>query len=971
MIEDIYELIQKEELKDLNSTGYLYRHKKTKARVAVISNEDENKVFSIGFRTPPADSTGVPHIIEHSVLCGSRDFPVKDPFVELVKGSLNTFLNAMTYPDKTIYPVASCNDKDFQNLMHVYLDAVFYPKIYEREEIFKQEGWHYELENEAGELKYNGVVYNEMKGVFSSPEEKLARMTMQALFPDTCYGNESGGEPSCIPDLTYEQFLNFHKTYYHPSNSYIYLYGNMDVEEKLAWIDEHYLSRFEYLDVDSAIQMQKPFGTMREMLDTYSISAKEETAHKTYLSFNAVVDTSLNKELYLAWDVLDYALVGAPGAPVKQALLDAGIGDDVMSDYSNSTLQPTYSIIAKNADTEQKETFYSCIRSTLEELSEQGLNKKTLLAALNLYEFRFREGDFGSYPKGLMYGIQMLDSWLYDDMKPFLHLEAGETFAKMRELVETDYFERLIDTWLLNNPHTALIIAEPEQGLTDKIEEKVKEELAAYKAELSAAELTALAEATRALKQYQEEEDSQEELACIPLLTREDIAKDTQPLYNEERTIGDTPLLYHDVSTNGIAYLKLLFDVTDLPEDLIPYAGILPYLLAKLNTENYTYQDLSNEINIHTGGTRADVRCYAKEGVLSAKMEVSVKILYPELEAGSGLLTELITKTRIDDEKRLREIILELKSKLQMRLESNGHLTSVVRGGSYHSQLMRYQDMVDGIALYRVLEDLCRNFDQKKDKFMEQLRSLYSGIFTQKRLMVSLTCDVEGLNAAGPVLEKMIRGLGAQDTLPVRGADSPLSVPETNEGFLTSGQVQYVARVGNFKEAGFDYTGSMMVLRMILSYDYLWNNIRVKGGAYGCMSGFGRTGNAFLVSYRDPNLERTNEVFEGVGDYLAQYECTERDMTRNIIGTISNLDTPLTPAGKGSRSMTAYLSGLTKEDYQQERDELLATDSEAIRRLAGPMKAVLDQHYICVVGNEKKLEEQKELFHVLAPLHEG
>ena len=419
-----YEMIQQEELKGIRSRGCLLRHKKSGARVLLIENDDDNKVFSIGFRTPPKDSTGVPHIMEHSVLCGSKNFPAKDPFVELVKGSLNTFLNAMTYPDKTVYPVASCNDKDFQNLMHVYMDAVLYPNIYQHEEIFRQEGWSYKLDSPEGELQYNGVVYNEMKGAFSSPESVLDRVILNTLFPDTSYANESGGDPEYIPDLTYEQFLDFHRKYYHPSNSYIYLYGNMDMDEKLEWLDREYLCHFDKIEVDSEIRFQEPFGKMVERELPYSIASDESEADNTYLSYNKVIGTSLDRELYLAFQILDYALLSAPGAPLKKALTEAGIGKDIMGSYDNGVYQPIFSVISKNANAEQKEAFVEKIEEVLKEIVENGMDKKALEAGINYHEFRYREADFGSYPKGLMYGLQMLDSWLYDDEKPFIHIEA-------------------------------------------------------------------------------------------------------------------------------------------------------------------------------------------------------------------------------------------------------------------------------------------------------------------------------------------------------------------------------------------------------------------------------------------------------------------------------------------------------------------------------------------------------------------
>ena len=515
-----YEILMQKELTDIKSEGMLLKHKKSGARILLVSNEDDNKVFSVAFRTPTQNSTGVPHIIEHSVLCGSEKFPAKDPFVELVKGSLNTFLNAMTYPDKTVYPVASCNEKDFQNLMDVYMDAVLHPNIYKHEEIFRQEGWHYHLENKEDELEYNGVVYNEMKGAFSSPDGVLDRMILNSLFPDTTYANESGGDPDVIPELSYEEFLNFHRTYYHPSNSYIYLYGDMNMEEKLEWLDREYLSKYDRKVVDSRIGHQEAFEKVREITAEYSISSSESEEDNTYLAYNKVVGTSLDKELCLAFDVLDYALLSAPGAPLKKVLLDAGIGKDITGSYDSSTYQPIFSVIAKNANASQKEAFVHVIEETLRKLAENGIDKKALEAGINYHEFRYREADFGGYPKGLIYGLSMLDSWLYDG-DPFMYMEEIETFKFLKEQINNRYFENLIRKYLLDNQHGSVLMVIPEKGRTDRLDAKLKEELQKYKASLSEEALEEMVQRTRRLMEYQDELSSPEAVSYTHLRAHE------------------------------------------------------------------------------------------------------------------------------------------------------------------------------------------------------------------------------------------------------------------------------------------------------------------------------------------------------------------------------------------------------------------------------------------------------------------
>lgn len=958
-----YELIIEEELSELKTLGLLFKHKKTGARVMVMSNEDENKVFSIGFRTPPTDSTGVAHIVEHSVLCGSRKFPSKDPFVELVKGSLNTFLNAMTYPDKTVYPIASCNEKDFQNLMDVYMDAVLYPNIYNKEEIFRQEGWNYKLENKEDELIYNGVVYNEMKGVFSSPDQVLYRFIQQSLFPDNNYGTESGGDPDYITDLTYEEFLNFHKKYYHPSNSYIMLYGNMDIEEKLNWLDGEYLSNFDKLEVDSEIKMQKPFTEIQEMTKEYSIMQGDSLDQKTYLSYNAVIGTSLDPELYLAFQVLDYVLAGSPGAPLKQALLDAGVGKDVLSSYDNNILQPIFSIISKNTDANKKDEFVKIIEDTLRDLVKNGLNEKTLQAAINYYEFRYREADFGQFPKGLMYGLQVMDSWLYRDDLPFIHLEANDTFRFLRESIGTSYYADLIEKYLLNNTHKTIVIIQPKEGLTEEADVRTKEKLAAYKNSLSDQELDLLVEKTAKLLKFQEEPSTQEEIEAIPLLNIEDIKKEARDVFNEEKEIEGVTLVHHNIYTNGIGYLKLLFDVTNIPEERIPYLGLLSTILGMIDTESKSYMDFNNEVNIHTGGLYTDLVLYTKKGRpddYCVKFQVKLKALYNKFDKGLELSDEMLFHTNFEDEKRLLEVISELKTKLQSKMTSSAHSTAVGRALSYSTKSSYFNDLTTGIAYYDFIADLENNFDQKKGTIINTLKQLAVDIFRKDNLLVSLTADVEGYNKCAQEIKPFITGLSTE---PYRGPiAAPLNPTPLNEGFKNSGKVQYVARTGNFIKAGYQYSGALKVLKVILSYDYLWVNVRVKGGAYGCMCGFSMEGNGFLTSYRDPNLRETNEVYENLYDYVKNFEASDRDMTKYIIGAISNMDTPLNPDAIGSRSLLWYISGMTLEESQKDRNEVLSTTTDVIHSLAELCKSIVDTGNICVIGNEAKIDECSDLF---------
>lgn len=957
-----YELIEERRLEDLNSLGMVLKHKKSGARVMVISNDDENKVFSIGFRTPPSDSTGVAHILEHSVLCGSKNFPVKDPFIELAKGSLNTFLNAMTYPDKTVYPVASCNEKDFQNLMHVYLDAVFFTNIYEREEIFRQEGWHYELEAEDAELTYNGVVYNEMKGVFSSPEDVLDREILNSLFPDTPYSVESGGDPEQIPNLKYSEFLNFHSKYYHPSNSYIYLYGDMDVAEKLDWMDREYLSRYDRMEIDSRLTLQKPFEKPVEVRKKYSITENESEEDNTYLSYNTVIETSLNKELYVAFEILEYALILAPGAVIKQKLLDEKIGKDIMSSYDNGIMQPYFSIIAKNANLSDKDRFLKVIKETLEKTVKEGIDRKALLAGINYYEFKYREADFGSYPKGLMYGLQAYDSWLYEENSPFLHLEANATFAFLKKQMETGYFEGLIEKYLLRNPHTSVVIIEPEKGLTTKKEQELAERLQAYKNGLSSEEIIGLVKKTKQLKQYQEETSKEEELETIPMLEIGDIRKDAAPLFNEKKDFEGTTVLHHNMFTNGIGYLNLHFDLKYVPLELLPYVGILKSVLGFVDTEHYSYSDLFNEININTGGISGDIYIYdnMKEPEnFRAGFEFRTKVLYEKLGFAFQMLEEIILCSKLEDEKRLYEIVAQQKSRLQMALTSAGHSMAAIRAISYFSETNYLMDLTSGIGFYKFVEKIEKQFQTEKKDLIEKLKQLIGLIFRADTLIIGYTANENGFSYLEKEVLKLKKKLYREEAK-LQNWDFPME--QKNEGFKTSSQVQYVCLAGNFRNAGKNYTGALKVLKVILSYDYLWNEVRIKGGAYGCMSGFGRLGDCYMTSYRDPNLEKTIEIYEETSDYINNFEVTDRDMTKYIIGTFSEMDVPMNPNAKGSRSFRAYMNHLSYEDLQRERKEVLNADQEKIRQLSEIVKAAFQQKNLCVIGSEEKVEEQKALF---------
>ena len=956
-----YTVVEKKELKEVNGYGYILSHNKTKARVAVIENDDTNKVFTIGFRTPPADDTGVPHITEHSVLCGSRKFPVKDPFVELCKGSLNTFLNAMTYSDKTVYPLASLNEKDFHNLMHVYMDAVFYPDMYEKKEIMMQEGWHYEIDEETGELTYNGVVFNEMKGVYSSPEQQLYRIIEKSLLPHTAYGFESGGDPEAIPNLTQEDFIAFHKRYYHPSNSYIYLYGDMNAAEELTFIDEEYLQNFDYAEIDSALTDEPAFEKPVEVREYYSIAENESEQDNTYLTYNTVVGTSADKKLCTAFSILEYALLLAPGAPLKKALIDAGLGKDILSSFDDGIKQPNFSIIAKNANAEDLERFIQVLEDTLASIVEQGMDKKSLLAAINYFEFKHKEGNFGRFPKGLMLGLNAFSTWLYDDAAALDLFSLNDVYDALKQDVETGYFEALIKQYILQNTHKSYCLLMPKKGLNNEIAEREKARLAAYKETLSAADIEEIRANMMHLKEYQSSGDAEEDLKKIPMLAIDDIEKHAKKINNRILEIEHVKVLSHDIFTNGITYLSLNFCMDDIDYDKFPIIALLTEIFKYVDTEHFSYSELSNEINLYTGGIGFSTTVTNKKeyGGYVTHFVVSAKMLDAQLDKAMELIEEILFTSKLSDKKRLKEIIAETRAAMKDDLLANGHTTAAGRATAYISKIGVVKELTEGVDYYMYLSDLDDHFEERYEGLAADLQETLGQLLRRDSLLVNFTSDKKPEDT---LTESLTRFSCKLSTRLAFENVKEIPVVKKNEGFKTASQVQYVATAGNFCERGYEYTGALNVLQCIFSYDYLWINVRVKGGAYGCMCSFNRSGNAYFTSYRDPNLLETYEIYKEAPDYVRSFEADERDMTKYIIGAISRMDAPLTPSADGNFSLICYLMGIDDADLQRTRDEVLGATPEVIRGLAGYVEAAVDGDVICAIGDEARIEDAKDAF---------
>lgn len=957
-----FKLTQEKNIKELNSVTRLFEHEKSGARLLHIENDDDNKVFSIGFRTPPKNSNGLPHILEHSVLCGSRKFPTKEPFVELIKGSLNTFLNAMTFSDKTIYPLASKNEKDFFNLMDVYLDAVFYPNLYSEPEILMQEGWHYELENKEDKLTYKGVVYNEMKGAFSSPEGCLMRKIQESLFPDTPYGVESGGDPEFVPDLTQQEFVEFHKRYYHPSNSYIFLYGDGNIDKQLQFINEEYLKAFDRIVVDSAINLQQPFSSMKEVKVEYPISCDDEEKDKTYLSMNFVSGDNISKpELHLAFEILEYLLLESAAAPLKKALIDADLGKDVFGSFDNSILQPVFSIVVKNSNESEKERFKEVVFKTLKDLVKNGLDKKLIEACINITEFKLREADLGGFPKGLFYYITSMDSWLYDK-DPTMHLEYEDYLSKIKAALTTNYFEDLIEKYLINNTHSSMVILNGKKGLAEQRSKIVEEKLEKFKKGLSEDELKNIMQGTKALKERQMTPDSKEVLETIPLLELSDIEEQVEHLPLEEREEQGVKVLSHDIFTNKIAYINILFDAKKVDMELLPYITLLSTMLGRVSTESNNYSDLSNEINIHTGGIHFTTDVYGDNEdyeKYSPKFVIKTKALVPKLPKLFEIMAEIISTTKFDEKKRLKELIQQLKSRQEMKIIDRGHITAAGRLTSYFSPASAYIEKTSGIAFYKFIDEIERDFDNKSEEIIENLKKVSKLIFNKDNIMVSVTGEEDIYAAFTTELPKIVSILG-EEKLPDAKCNFELS--KNNEALLTSSDVQYVAKGYNFIKKGYEYKGQMLVLKTIASLDYLWNRVRVQGGAYGGFANLVRSGNIVFVSYRDPNVKETLAAYDGIVDYIGTFEASEREMTKYIIGTISELDSPLTPSMKGERATAYYIRGISQEQRQKERKEVLSTKPEDIKSFKAMLADITKENCYCVLGNESKLKDNKEIF---------
>ncbi|MGL5207456.1 MAG: insulinase family protein, partial [Acidaminococcaceae bacterium] len=931
-------------------------------KLLYVGNKDDNKVFSISFRTPPNDDTGVAHILEHSVLCGSRKYRLKEPFVELVKGSMNTFLNAMTYPDKTMYPVASRNNKDFQNLMDVYLDAVFYPLIYENEYTLLQEGWHYSIKDKNEPLRYNGVVYNEMKGVFSSADALLDYESMRALFPDTAYRFESGGHPDSIPELTQEQFLTFHKTYYSPENAYIYLYGDLDILKTLDFLDCEYLNHFTKSgEVNSAIAIQKSFAKTKDIEATYPIGENEDIKGKTYHELHVVVGTATDIKTGTALRLLESVLLETNSAPLKLALIEAEIGSDISGSYAGSYLQPIFSIKVAGSEPELRDKFISVTYKTLQDITLKGIDKELLEAALNSLEFKLREADFGVYPKGLIYGISCMDSWLYDG-NPFECLRFEGLLHELRNGIKTRYYEQLIENYILDNTHKVLITLCPEQGKEEREHRKDIDALTKIKSELKAEKVQELIEQTKILQAKQIAPDEAVAMEAIPVLERTDLRQQVDPIPAERNQKGDSTQLYLGGQTNKIAYLNWYFDLSGISKELLPYAYLLSDILGKVDTKDYTYQSLATATNKYTGGVGFQLSAYSKQNMTdeySICFAVQAKVLIDKIDKLFDILRNVALTSKFDNRKRIWEIINEINTDWDSQFFNRGQSIACTRLCSYFSLASRVNEQ-DYLSYYYFIKKLVANFDQEFPQMQEKFRKLLGVFFHSSKSLFAYSCEEDVRNKVLLPADEFMSLLPKSDYAGKKPETIPLK--QINEGIATSGKVQYVAAGGSYRKFGYDYTGAMKVLETILRYDYLWNRVRVQGGAYGANARFDRNGIVYFSSYRDPNLEKTLQVYRNLPKYLAEFSATERELTKYVIGTVSGMDTPLTNSMLLERACVMSLKEISDDMRQKERQEVIEVTNEDIKQLAKLVEDVLKENYRCAVGSKATLDRSKDIF---------
>lgn len=943
-----YTLIKKEFVEELNSTAYHLIHDKTKGEVLYLENDDEIKTFGIGFRTPPVDSTGVAHIVEHCVLSGSRKYRTKEPFMDMANSSMQTFLNAMTYPDKTIYPIATRNEKDFFNLMDVYLDAVFYPRIKDVKEIFLQEGWHLELESPEDELKYNGVVYNEMRGAYSDADGQVQEVLAHNLHPNSTYDHDSGGDPHEIVNLTYEDFIGFHKRYYHPSNSYIFLNGKMDLEKVLEYIDSEYLGEFEYQDPNSDIIMNEPFEEPKKLETFYSIGKDDEIENKSYFAYGVDLGTSTSPKDNFMRAILTDILIDSDSSILSDPLLESKLGEDYYSLTSSSLPLDLY-LIAKGTNGDKLEEFVNLIDEKLKEAVENGIDKDLIEATLNSYEFNLKE--LGVH-RGVILGITALRGWLYGS-SPIDSLKFKEPLEEIKSKIDEGFIENYIKEKILENPQKIHLVVNPKPGLFQEKDEKLNEELKKYKESLSEAEIQKLVEKTNSLFEYQLKMDSKEDKDTIPKLQLEDISPGVKRFnVTKDETNGMISLLTEEF-TNGIYYSTFAFDLKNLTREEIPYAGIVRDLLTSIDTKNYKFKDLNNQIDIHTGGINFATSTVEEKdsSEYAAIMGVSGRATPEKIEKYLELLEEILLETKFEDTNRIKNVLTMTKAELESNIEQSGHTLIVTEINSMMNDSIDLGNIMGGRKYLFFLREVIEQLDKNPDEILKKLKTVYEKIFNNKFVI-----SIAGEKSWYEYTKNW--AMEFKDKLPEFSKNLEFSREETSSIALTSSSnVVYVGDGFNYLEYGENFTGKMRVLARILSGDYLHTQIRAKGGAYGAGISINQNGTVATYSYRDPNLDETFKVYDEIFEYLDNLNLTQEELTNYIISTMNQFDPPITPAQYASLALSRHFTNLSEDELEELKKEAIETTPEDIKAFGKMFKDSLDKKYYGVMGSKDLIEK--------------
>jgi Zn-dependent M16 (insulinase) family peptidase len=948
-----FELLRDEEIVEIKTRARLYRHIKTGAEVLSLENDDENKVFGVSFRTPPADSTGIAHILEHSVLGGSRSYPLKEPFVQLIKGSLHTFLNAFTSPDKTTYPVASTNVQDFYNLVDVYLDAVFHPLITPHH--LDQEGWHYELENPDDPLVYRGVVFNEMKGVYSSPDAILGRAATQGLFPDNVYGVDSGGDPRVIPQLTYAQFKEFHTRYYHPSNAQIFFYGDDEPARRLAVLDS-VLSEFDAAPVENGVALHPPFAAPRRMTVTFGADGDSDLTRKSMVDVNWALPEVTDPSLRMALSVLGYAIIGAQASPLRKALVDSGLGEDVSGGVSGYVRQPTFSVTMKGIASADAESVETLILTTLEKLANEGIDPEMIEAALNSIEFSLRENNTGSFPRGLGLFMRALQNWNYrrDPLQP-LRYEVPLAVVKRRLDADPRFLSSLIRTYLLENTHRLTVIAEPDPAHNQRLVEEERQTLDAAKAAMTPAELQRIIENTRALKERQQRPDAPEDLAKLPSLKRSDLDRTNKTIPIAVSDLEGGKLLFHDLFTNGIFYLNLGFDLTRVPQELLPYVPFFGRALLEMGTEREDYVKFSQRIDRKTGGIGHSTYLseLREQTSPAARFFVSAKATMAQTPDLFAILRDMLLTVNLDNRERFRQIVLKSKARRESSLIPSGHAYVRDRLRAGLTTAGWADEQMGGIEGLFFVRRLAEQVEHDWPSVLEKLDTVRRALVGRTGMVANVTLDAANWATVQPQLAAFVRDLPEAT---VASAPWQPALSSADEGLAIPAQVNYVGKGGSLYALGYTYHGSIHVINNYVRTGWLWDKVRAEGGAYGAFVSFGKQSGVYsFLSYRDPNLENTLKVYDQTAAMLRSVTLSDDEVTKSIIGAISDVDSYQLPDAKGFTSMVRWLLGETDESRQQMRDQILATTTADFHQLGEVLAALNEQARVVVMGSSDAL----------------